>query len=78
LDGVTLGEAGEGDWLWLASASSLPVCAVRFAFDRGIAGTAGRAEEAVGGAASNCIGRPAETSGDVTTGILTTIDWAAP
>jgi hypothetical protein len=65
-DGVTAGKADDGTWLWLASAASLPVCAMRFAFDCGIAVTAGRFAETVREVASHCIERPMGTSGRVT------------
>ena len=51
-EGVTAGDAGGGTELWLVSAPVFPVCAVRFAFDRGTAGTAGRFAVTVEEAAS--------------------------
>jgi hypothetical protein len=62
-DSGTAGDADCDTWLWLASAASLSVCAERFAFGCGIAGTAGGFAETVGEAVARCIERPKETSG---------------
>jgi len=65
---VTAGEADVGTGLWLVSAALLSVCAVRFAFDCGIAGTASRFAETVGEVVSHCIERPTETPDSVVAG----------
>lgn len=77
-DRVTAGEVVAATGLWLASAPSLMVCAVEFAFAARIAGNDGRFADAVGETAPAWIERPKEQSDSVAAGILTMICCAAP